>query len=109
MDQDAARDLEQEVVRHYELYAQALLRYGRSLAPNEDGAKDAVQETFLRYFMEPDMAGKSTIRAPGYTWYCVISFSNGSRRSSNTKGWWKAWTTCLTTKRIRKAGSTARH
>jgi RNA polymerase sigma-70 factor (ECF subfamily) len=52
MDQDAARELEQEVVRNYELYASALLRYGRSLAPNEDGAKDAVQETFLRYFME---------------------------------------------------------
>lgn len=52
MEQDATRDLEQEVVRNYELYAPALLRYGRSLAPNEDGAKDAVQETFLRYFME---------------------------------------------------------
>ena len=52
MDQDAARELEQEVVRNYELYASALLRYGRSLAPNEDGAKDAVQEAFLRYFME---------------------------------------------------------
>jgi RNA polymerase sigma-70 factor (ECF subfamily) len=52
MDQDAARDLEQEVVRSYELYAPTLLRYSRSLAPNEDGAKDAVQEAFLRYFME---------------------------------------------------------
>jgi RNA polymerase sigma-70 factor (ECF subfamily) len=52
MDQNAASDLEQEVVRNYELYAPALLRYGRSLAPSEDGAKDAVQETFLRYFME---------------------------------------------------------
>ena len=52
MDQDAARELEQEVVRNYELYTPALLRYSRSLAPNEDGAKDAVQETFLRYFME---------------------------------------------------------
>jgi RNA polymerase sigma-70 factor (ECF subfamily) len=52
MHQNFASDLEQEVVRNYELYAAALLRYGRSLAPNEDGAKDAVQETFLRYFME---------------------------------------------------------
>src|ERR1700730_15026951 len=52
MDQDAARDLEREVIRSYELYAPTLLRYSRSFAPNDDGAKDAVQETFLRYFME---------------------------------------------------------
>jgi len=44
--------LEQEVVRLYQEHASALSRYAASFAQNQDGARDAVQEVFLRYFME---------------------------------------------------------
>jgi RNA polymerase sigma-70 factor (ECF subfamily) len=45
-------ELEQELVRLYEEHALALSRYAVSFAQNQDGARDAVQEVFLRYFME---------------------------------------------------------
>jgi RNA polymerase sigma-70 factor (ECF subfamily) len=45
-------DLEQELVRLYQEHASALSRYAASFARNHEGARDAVQEVFLRYFIE---------------------------------------------------------
>ena len=47
-----ASQIEQEIVRLYEEQASALSRYAASFAQNQDGARDAVQEVFLRYFVE---------------------------------------------------------
>jgi len=44
--------LEAEVVALYHGHASELLRFAACLARNEDLARDAVQETFLRYFAE---------------------------------------------------------
>lgn len=44
--------LEQELVRLYQEHATALSRYAASFAQNQEGARDAVQEAFLRYFIE---------------------------------------------------------
>jgi RNA polymerase sigma factor (sigma-70 family) len=49
----AAQDgLEQELADLYSKHSAALLRYGSLFAPASEAARDAVQETFLRYFME---------------------------------------------------------
>jgi RNA polymerase sigma-70 factor (ECF subfamily) len=44
--------IEQEVVRLYQEHAGLLSRYAASFAQNTDGARDAVQEVFMRYFIE---------------------------------------------------------
>jgi len=44
--------LEQELAELYSKHATTLLRYGSLFAPATEAASDAVQETFLRYFME---------------------------------------------------------
>lgn len=47
-----ASELEAEVVSLYQERAAGLLRYAESLSRDTDQARDAVQETFLRYFVE---------------------------------------------------------
>ncbi|HLK46732.1 MAG TPA: sigma-70 family RNA polymerase sigma factor [Bryobacteraceae bacterium] len=47
-----AGKLDEEIVRLYEEHATALSRYAASFAQNQEGARDAVQEVFLRYFIE---------------------------------------------------------
>jgi len=44
--------LEREVVGAYQQYSPQLSRYAASLAQDSDAARDAVQEVFLRYFVE---------------------------------------------------------
>ncbi|PWU03177.1 MAG: hypothetical protein C5B51_19380 [Terriglobia bacterium] len=45
-------ELEDEVLALYTIHADHLLRYATSLLRSPDEAADAVQEVFLRYFME---------------------------------------------------------
>lgn len=47
-----ATELEREVAEAYRQHAAELLVYAASLAPDTDLARDAVQEAFLRYFVE---------------------------------------------------------
>jgi RNA polymerase sigma-70 factor (ECF subfamily) len=44
--------LELEIVRLHEQYSENLFRYANSIAEDDDLARDAVQETFLRYFIQ---------------------------------------------------------
>ena len=48
----APSDLERVVVAAYENYSAELFSYATSVIHGEDGALDAVQESFLRYFVE---------------------------------------------------------
>lgn len=48
----ATNGLDEEIVRLYQEHAAALSRYAASFAQNQDNARDAVQEVFLRYFVE---------------------------------------------------------
>ena len=45
-------DLEREVGELHTLYAGALMRFACTFGADEGAGRDAVQETFLRYFME---------------------------------------------------------
>ena len=47
-----ATEIEQELLRLYQEHASALSRYAAAFAQNQEGARDAVQEVFLRYFIE---------------------------------------------------------
>src|SRR3954468_15580454 len=49
---DNSSELRREVAELYQEHAASLLRYACSLTRNQDAAHDAVQETFLRYFVE---------------------------------------------------------
>ena len=51
-DSDCAIWIESEVVAAYHQHAAGLLRYAVTLTRNPDQARDAVQEVFLRYFVE---------------------------------------------------------
>jgi RNA polymerase sigma-70 factor (ECF subfamily) len=48
----ATTHLETEVVSLHEQFADSLFRYASSIADDDDLAHDAVQETFLRYFIQ---------------------------------------------------------
>jgi RNA polymerase sigma-70 factor (ECF subfamily) len=48
----APGDTERGVVAAYEKYSAELFAYATSIVHGEDGALDAVQESFLRYFVE---------------------------------------------------------
>jgi RNA polymerase sigma-70 factor (ECF subfamily) len=48
----ATSPIEGEVVRLHEEFASKLLSYANSIADDDDLAHDAVQETFLRYFIQ---------------------------------------------------------
>ena len=52
MDGNSANQLENELSGLYRDHAGELFRYATSLTRNPDTARDAVQETFLRYFVE---------------------------------------------------------
>ena len=48
----SSTELSAEVAGLYDLHAVELLRYATTLLSNPDAARDAVQEVFLRYFVE---------------------------------------------------------
>lgn len=49
---DAERsELDQEVIRLYEVYAEGLLRYAMTMGRDRELARDAVQDCFFRYFL----------------------------------------------------------
>lgn len=62
--------MESEVRALYDQHAAGLLRYAAMLLRDRDGAHDAVQETFLRYFIERSY-GRS-IDNPRAWLYCVL-------------------------------------
>jgi sigma-70-like protein len=49
---EPASTLESELVSLYREHASGLSRYAESFARNQAGAREAVQEIFLRYFIE---------------------------------------------------------
>jgi RNA polymerase sigma-70 factor (ECF subfamily) len=69
MDQVAAA-IEQEVVGLHEEHSRGLLHYAASLMGSEDVAADAVQEVFLRYFVERRYG--RTIESPRAWLYHVL-------------------------------------
>src|SRR5260370_10737212 len=48
----SASEIEGEVVTLHEQFAENLFRYAASISDDNDLAHDAVQETFLRYFVQ---------------------------------------------------------
>lgn len=52
-----AGTVEQEVAALYGAYADGLLHYASSLLPAVEDARDALQEIFLRYFLERNCGG----------------------------------------------------
>ena len=51
-DSSSPADIESEVVCAYQLHAAELTQYATSVARSADSARDAVQEVFLRFFVE---------------------------------------------------------
>lgn len=45
-------ELEADIASLYQQHSSELLRYAESMVPSPDEARDAVQEAYLRYFME---------------------------------------------------------
>jgi RNA polymerase sigma-70 factor (ECF subfamily) len=52
LNESARSTIESEVVALHQQNAESLLRYAWSIADTEETARDAVQEAFLRYFVE---------------------------------------------------------
>jgi len=52
-----ANAIEQELVALYNAHADGLLHYAASLLPAAEDAQDALQEVFLRYFLERNCGG----------------------------------------------------
>jgi RNA polymerase sigma-70 factor, ECF subfamily len=58
MNPAAASTVEQEVAAAYEAYADGLYRYAVSLLRQTEDARDALQEAFLRYFLQRNCGGQ---------------------------------------------------
>ena len=54
----AIDQIEQEVAAQYAAHADGLLRYATLLLPAGEDARDALQEVFLRYFLERTCGGR---------------------------------------------------
>lgn len=77
-------DLELEVARIYREYASGLLRYAAIAIRNHEGAQDAVQEAFLRYFVARSQGQR--IQSPRAWLYRVLrNYILDSLRSSSVK------------------------
>ena len=57
--------LEREVLLVYQEQSAGLLRFATSLSRSPDLARDAVQEAFLRFFVERVTVARSRALAPG--------------------------------------------
>jgi RNA polymerase sigma-70 factor (ECF subfamily) len=73
--------LDREVVELYQQYGAELLRWALALAPDADAARDAVQETFLRYFVERRYG--RAIERPR-SWLYVVARNYLARRGAVT-------------------------
>jgi len=78
---DAASQLEQEVVRLYQEHASSLSRYAVWLAQNQEGARDAVQEAFLRYFIERRY-GREVVNPRAWLYQVLRNYLLDLRRSA---------------------------
>ena len=78
---DAASQLEQEVVRLYQEHASSLSRYAVSFAQNQEGARDAVQEAFLRYFIERRY-GREIVNPRAWLYHVLRNYLLDLRRSA---------------------------
>jgi RNA polymerase sigma-70 factor (ECF subfamily) len=66
-------EIEREVVALYEAHAAALLRYATSMARGQAEANDAVQEAFLRYFVERRY-GRQIANPPAWLYQVLHNF-----------------------------------
>jgi RNA polymerase sigma-70 factor (ECF subfamily) len=81
---DAASQLEQEVVGLYEEHASALSRYASSFTQNQEGAQDAVQEVFLRYFVERRF-GREIANPRAWLYHVLRNYLVDLRRSASER------------------------
>ena len=58
MNLNTADAIEQEVAAAYEAYADGLYRYALSILRQPEDARDALQEAFLRYFLQRNCGGQ---------------------------------------------------
>src|SRR5215469_13075213 len=69
----APPQIEREVVVLYEAHAASLLRYATSMARGQAEANDAVQEAFLRYFVERRY-GRQIANPPAWLYQVLHNF-----------------------------------
>jgi RNA polymerase sigma factor (sigma-70 family) len=68
--------LEQELAELYRKHSAALLRHGSLFAPANGAAHDAVQETFLRYFLER-RSGRAIANPAGWLYIVMRNYLLG--------------------------------
>jgi RNA polymerase sigma-70 factor, ECF subfamily len=68
--------LDQELAELYRKHSAALLRHGSLFAPGTEAAHDAVQETFLRYFMER-RSGRTIANPAGWLFVVMRNYLLG--------------------------------
>jgi RNA polymerase sigma factor (sigma-70 family) len=73
MTESAHNEIEREVAVLYEAHAASLLRYATSVARGQAEANDAVQEAFLRYFVER-LYGRHIANPPAWLYQVLHNF-----------------------------------
>jgi RNA polymerase sigma-70 factor (ECF subfamily) len=76
--------MEQEVIRLYRENAAGLFRYGVVLARNREAAQDAVQESFLRYFIARS-SGQPMERPKAWLFQVLRNLLLDAMKASNTR------------------------
>ena len=71
------KQLEQELVGLYREHASELSRYAASFSQSRDGAREAVQEIFLRYFIERRY-GRQIENPRAWLYHVVRNYFQGS-------------------------------
>jgi RNA polymerase sigma-70 factor (ECF subfamily) len=82
--------IEREVEMLYDSHAEAVLSYAQSIVLREDAARDAVQECFLRYFVERS-CGRTILQPRAWLFrvahnYLVERMKSAAARHETTSG-----------------------
>lgn len=79
-----SKAIKQEVMGLYQQHAAKLTRYAASLAHNHDGARDAVQEAFLRYCIERRY-GRQIEHPRAWLYYVLRNYLLDRQRSAGNR------------------------
>jgi RNA polymerase sigma-70 factor (ECF subfamily) len=83
-DSPARDEIEREIIVLHQQYAGSLFGYASQIADSEETARDAVQETFLRYFLERRY-GREILNARAWLYQVLRNYISDRMKSASAQ------------------------